>query len=84
MPGVLPIHVTDLAPRDWFSTCVRAITYYPFEDGLTGQLEIEFMQRGTYIYHDFPVDEFANFNQASSRGIYFNLYIRDRYNYERI
>lgn len=79
------IHNKDLLKTDYFSTCVREIRFYPFEDGLTGQLEIEFNKRGTYVYHNFPVDEYAQFNQASSRGQYFNLYIRDAgYEYERV
>lgn len=65
---------------DASSTCVATYTYHPDDE----QLEIEFQERGTYVYYSVSLDEYANFNGASSKGTYFNLYIRDRYEYERI
>lgn len=63
------------------SKCVADISY----DVETETLTIEFQQRGTYIYRNFPLDEYVDFETASSRGQYFNNYIRNSgYEYERI
>lgn len=40
--------------------------------------------RGVYRYTSFPLDEFVLFEGSSSKGTYFNLYIKDRYPTERI
>jgi KTSC domain len=65
------------------SECCAALTFVP-ETALAGTLTVAFQKRGTYVYHEFPVDEWLLFNNAASRGTYFNLYVRDRYSYERI
>lgn len=68
------------------STCVQTFDYNLLEQ----TLDITFPGtggrggRGTWRYFNFPLDEFAIFAQASSLGTYFNLYIKDRYSYERI
>lgn len=62
------------------SSCVARVDYN-FEEG---SMIVAFQQRGTYKYFDVPFDEFMNFQGASSRGTYFNLYIRDQFNYQRI
>ncbi len=62
------------------SECVKDVQY----DEFTGDLTIEFQERGTYVYHDFPLTEMAQFIGASSKGQYFNLYIREHYSYERV
>lgn len=62
------------------SKCVATFDY-SLEDE---QLTVEFQERGTYVYQGFPLSEFVTFAQASSLGTYFNLYIRDRYSYERV
>ena len=49
------------------SECVAATTFIPTTE-LTGELTIEFVKRGTYVYADFPVDEWLLFNNSSSRG----------------
>lgn len=79
-PHIQQLSSRQMDPKSWESTCVRSIKYDLEEQ----QLEIEFMQRGTFVYFDFEPWAFNEFNQAGSRGKYFNLYIRGRYEYERI
>src|SRR5215510_2097278 len=68
-------------PKEWPSECVASIEYDHDAEDLT----IHFQERGSYIYHSFPKWAFSEFNNASSRGVYFNLYIRNAgYSYERI
>jgi hypothetical protein len=62
------------------STCVARATY----DDTSETLTIAFQKRGTYRYFNFSLAEYINFAEASSRGQYFNLYIRDQYPYERV
>lgn len=62
------------------STCVANVDY----DLETETLTVEFQARGTYTYRDFPLNEYVDFTQAGSRGRFFNLYIRDRYSYEKV
>lgn len=81
-PFRLPAHYyKDFGPKKYPSTCVASLDYDELEQILT----IEFQERGTYIYRNFPLDEWLLFNGSSSRGEYFNLYIRNSaYEYERI
>ena len=62
------------------STCVANVEYNP----LTREMTIEFVERGTYKYHEVPLDDYVDFETSGSQGKYFNLYIRDKYEYERI
>jgi len=62
------------------SSCVAKVDYNFAE----GSMTVAFQRRGTYKYFDVPWDEFMNFQGASSRGTYFNLYIRDQFSYQRI
>jgi lysyl-tRNA synthetase class 2 len=62
------------------SECVRNIQYNELSETLT----VEFQARGTYQYFNVPISEAAGFISSSSKGTYFNLHIRDRYNYERV
>ena len=66
------------------SRCVRSLDFQLTDESGRGDLTVEFMQRGTYIYHDCPLDAYVDFAGAGSQGQYFNLYIRDQYQYERI
>lgn len=40
--------------------------------------------QGVYRYSGFPLDEFVLFSGSSSKGTYFNLYIKNRYPTDRI
>ena len=62
------------------STCVADISYDPE----TGDMTVAFVQRGTYVYHDVPLDDYTDFQLSNSHGKYFNFYIRDKFNFERI
>ena len=62
------------------SSCVANITY----DAIEAVMTVAFKQRGTYNYFNVSPTEFLDFHGSSSKGTYFNLYIRDRYSYERI
>lgn len=70
------------------SRCVQSFDYDLESETLT----IEFPGNepgarggaGTYEYTGVPLSEFVNFAQAGSLGTYFNLYIRDRYSYNRV
>lgn len=46
-------------------------------------LEIEFKNGSVYQYHGVPLDEFADFMKASSKGTYFNERIK-RYAYTKL
>ena len=75
------IYYRDFGPKHHESECVASLDYDELEQTLT----IEFQQRGTYVYRNFPLDEWLLFNGAASRGEFFNLYIRNAgYEYERI
>ncbi len=63
------------------SECVADLDYNPE----TNVMKVEFKHRGTYEYDEVPLDEYVDFAEASSLGIYFNLYIRNKgYSYRRI
>lgn len=62
------------------SECVNTVTYNPVDREMT----VAFQQRGTYKYYDVPLEEYIEFDGAGSRGTYFNLYVRNRYQYERV
>ena len=67
------------------SRCVRSLDFQLTDESGRGDLTVEFMARGTYIYHDVELDLYVDFATAGSQGQYFNLYIRDQgYSYERI
>ena len=67
------------------SRCVRSLDFQLTDESGRGDLTVEFMARGTYIYHEVQLDTYVDFATAGSQGQYFNLYIRDQgYDYERI
>ena len=78
--SAFPIHPEELIPRQHPSECVAELEY----DLESQQVICVFHKRGTYMYFDVPPDVFADWNTASSRGTYFNLYIRENYQYERV
>lgn len=70
-----------LIPKDTHSECVASTFYDEDSEVLT----IEFVERGTYEYQDFPFDAWREFNNTGSRGTYFNANIRNAgYDYERV
>jgi hypothetical protein len=78
--GKAAVSSKELEPRSHPSECVAALSY----DFEREQAICHFEKRGSYVYLGVEPDVFAEWNNASSRGTYFNLYIRGRYDYERI
>lgn len=62
------------------SKVVQTLDYDPEEETLT----LEFVHRGTYKYSGVPLDTYVDFATAESQGRYFNLYIRDKFPYEKV
>jgi hypothetical protein len=63
------------------STAIQRIDY----DSAKRELFVTFVPTGkTYVYFGVPADVYRAFREASSRGQYFNFYIRDRYIYREI
>ena len=70
----------ELAQREHTSEAVASLEYDIERQVVT----CTFHQRGTYNYFDVSPDVYAEWNNAGSRGTYFNLYIRERYEYDRL
>jgi hypothetical protein len=62
---------------DVSSAPITAIDYDP----ATRQLRITFPGGNTYRYYDVPRGVYETFVHAESKGLYFNGYIRDRYDF---
>ena len=63
------------------STCVAGLTFNLLE----ASLEVTFVRDGTtYEYSDLPVEVYAAFKRAGSRGQFFNDQIKGNYAYTRI
>jgi hypothetical protein len=77
-------YLGEFRPHEQESECVASTEFFPDENLSTGTLTIVFVKRGTYIYTDFPVEEWLLFNNSTSRGEYFNTYIRNNYSFERV
>jgi KTSC domain len=59
------------------STAIEAIDY----DLATRQLRVTFPGGNTYKYYDVPRGVYQGFLDAESKGLFFNAYIRDRYDF---
>jgi hypothetical protein len=59
------------------SNAISAIDYDPG----TRQLRVTFPGGNTYKYYDVPLGVYETFVHADSKGLYFNGYIRDRYDF---
>jgi hypothetical protein len=63
------------------STIIRKISY----DDATRMLSVWFVPSGRrYDYEDVPPETYATFQQAFSKGRFFNDFIRDRYQYRLV
>lgn len=65
-----------------FSTAISNISYNPLEE--TMDITFHNPSIGTWRYYDVSPLDAAGFIESSSRGSYFNQFIRGRYEYERI
>ena len=65
-----------------YSTCIANINYDPLE----GTLQITFSNPsiGKWEYYNVDAGTAAGLMESSSRGQFFNYYIRDRFEYNRI
>ena len=61
------------------STAIRSIDHDP----ATATLGIRFVSGSRYVYAGVPVEVYAAFLAAPSKGEYFNAAIRDRYSFAR-
>jgi hypothetical protein len=59
------------------STAIERIEY----DALARQLRVTFPGGNTYKYYDVPRGVYQSFLEAPSKGVFFNGYIRDRYDF---
>jgi KTSC domain len=69
MPGVSSTAVE--------STAIQAMEYNP----ASRQLRVTFPGGNAYKYYDVPRSVYEGFLDAKSKGLYFNRYIRDRYDF---
>jgi hypothetical protein len=70
------MHGSPLMP----SNVIRSFTY----EADQGRLVIEFQSGRCYEYFNVPPSVYAGLRNASSRGSYFNAWVRDRYSYSRV
>lgn len=61
------------------STVIRAYRY----DAKRRELTIVFQSRRSYTYSGVPAETYAAMKIASSKGEFFNLYIRDKFDFTR-
>ena len=62
------------------SLCIANLDY----DLDTESLTIYFQKRGTYRYYPVPLDTYVDLAGAASQGTFFNLYIKDKFQFERL
>lgn len=62
------------------SSNLKSVGYDPF----SAFLEIEFHNGGVYLYSGVPERVYDQFMAASSKGTYFNDYIKGVYNYRKV
>ncbi len=62
------------------STAIRNFAY----DTATGELWVTFTSGRRYVYNDVAPEVVHEFQQADSRGAFFNHEIRDRYPYREV
>ena len=59
------------------STVIASFSYAPVKRELT----ISFRTGRIYTYFGVPEATFRSFREASAKGVFFNHYIRDRYDF---
>jgi lysyl-tRNA synthetase class 2 len=62
------------------STAVRDIRY----NSERTQLQVTFVTGRTYVYLDVPETVYAAFTASTSKGTFFNRFIRDRYRFREL
>lgn len=61
------------------STAVEHIGY----DDAAGELHVTFVGGGAYTYYEVPKQVYTAFRATSSKGQFFNAFIKDRYDFRR-
>jgi hypothetical protein len=61
------------------STAIEHMGY----DESTCELHVTFVGGGAYTYYQVPRHVYTAFRAAASKGQYFNLWIKDRYDFRR-
>jgi hypothetical protein len=61
------------------STAIERISY----DEAARELHVKFVGGGTYTYYDVPKPIHRAFVAAPSHGVYFNQFIKNRYDFRR-
>ena len=59
-----------------------AIEHMGYAEGAR-ELHITFVGGGSYTYYEVPKEVYGAFRAAASKGEYFNLWIKDRYDVRR-
>ena len=62
------------------SSSIRSVGYNRKDE----QLEIEFVNLSIYLYYNVPDFRFDDLLSASSKGKYFNRYIKNKYRYKKL
>ena len=62
------------------SSVIRSFAY----DAADARLDVEFVSGRRYAYHDVPERTAERMRAASSKGIFFNHHIRDRFRFSRL
>jgi hypothetical protein len=71
----------DLEPVD--SSCVESAGW-EFQGSGSGDLHIDFTDGTSYVYHEVSPLVYSNLIRATSKGWFFNRYIRNSYSFERM
>ena len=61
------------------STAIEQISY----DEAARELRVKFVGGGIYTYYRVPKSVYSAFRAAPSRDVFFNQFIKDRYDYRR-
>lgn len=73
----------DLNLFNWIdvdSSCISAVAYNSF----SSILKIRFNSDSVYEYSNVPLDVFDNLLSSVSKGLYFNSYIKDVYDFQLV
>lgn len=62
------------------STVIRSIRYEEDQELLI----VEFVSGWIYHYRKVPQYIYENFRMARSKGIYFNAYVKEKFEFERV
>ena len=73
----------DLDRMTWIdidSSCINAVAYNSFNS----VLQIRFNSDSVYQYSDVPADVFDSLLRSVSKGLYFNSFIKDVYDFQLV